>query len=42
MTPKKFDGVITAMGIPAMVKRYYPGYTGHCVNKEYLNKLCND
>ena len=32
---------ITAMGVPAMVKRYYPGYKGHCGSKEYLEKLRN-
>ena len=37
----KCDSAITAMGIPSMVKRYYPGYTGHCGSKEYLNKLRN-
>ena len=25
----KCDSSITSMGIPAMVERYYPGYTGH-------------
>jgi hypothetical protein len=32
---------ITAMGVPAMVERYYPGYKGHCGSKEYLEKLRN-
>ena len=32
---------ITAMGIPALVEKYYPGYTGHIASEEYLNKLRN-
>jgi hypothetical protein len=30
---------ITAMGIPAIVKQYYPGYTGKLISLEYLEKL---
>ena len=30
---------ITAMGISAMVNRYYPGYTGHIASKEYFETL---
>jgi len=37
----KCDSAITAMGIRAMVERYYPGYTGHCGSKEYLETLRN-
>ena len=37
----KCDSAITAMGIPAMVERYYPGYRGHIGSSEYLNKLRN-
>jgi hypothetical protein len=32
---------ITAMGVPAMVERYYPGYKGHIGSTEYLEKLRN-
>jgi len=32
---------ITAMGIPAIVEKYYPGYKGHCASKEYLETLRN-
>jgi hypothetical protein len=35
----KCDSAITAMGIPAMVERYYPGYRGRCGSKEYLETL---
>ena len=37
----KCDSAITAMGIRAMVERYYPGYIGHCGSKEYLETLRN-
>ena len=37
----KCDSAITAMGIPAMVERYYPGYKGHIGSEEYLEKLRN-
>ena len=30
---------ITAMGIPAITKRYYPGYTGKIASEEYFQKL---
>ena len=33
------DSAISAMGIPALVKQYYPGYTGHIGSKEYIDKL---
>jgi hypothetical protein len=32
---------ITAIGIPALVEKYYPGYTGHIASEDYLNKLRN-
>jgi hypothetical protein len=31
----------TALGIPALVKKYYPGYTGKIATPEYLNQLKN-
>jgi hypothetical protein len=31
----------TAMGIPSLVNKYYPGYTGKIATQEYLNKLRN-
>jgi len=33
--------VTTALGIPALVKKYYPGYTGKIATKEYLDQLRN-
>ena len=35
----KCSSAITAMGIPALVKQYYPGYKGELVSMEYLEKL---
>ena len=35
----KCDSAITAMGISAMVEKYYPGYKGHIGSTEYLEKL---
>ena len=35
----KCSSAITAMGIPAIVKQYYPGYTGKLVSMEHLEKL---
>ena len=35
----KCSSAITAMGIPAIVKQYYPGYTGKLVSLEHLEKL---
>ena len=29
----------TAMGISALVEKYYPGYTGHIATPVYLEKL---
>ncbi len=37
----KCDSAITAMGIPALVEKYYPGYKGHIGSAECLNKLRN-
>jgi len=37
----KCSSSITAMGIPALVNKYYPGYKGKLVSEEYLNKLRN-
>ena len=35
----KCSSAITAMGIPALVKQYYPDYKGELVSMEYLEKL---
>jgi len=32
---------ITAMGIPVLIEKYYPGYTGHIASVEYLETLRN-
>ena len=37
----KCDSAITAMGIPALVEKYYPGYKGHVASREYLGTLRN-
>jgi hypothetical protein len=37
----KCDSSITAMGISALVKKYYPGYTGHIASEKYLEELKN-
>ena len=37
----KCDSSITAMGIPALVKKYYPGYSAKICNEDYLSKLKN-
>lgn len=37
----KCNSSITAMGIPALVNKYYPGYTGHIASTDYLNQLRN-
>ena len=37
----KCNSSITAMGIPALVNKYYPGYRGHIGSEEYLNQLRN-
>jgi hypothetical protein len=33
------DSAITAMGIPAIVKKFYPGYTGKIASREHFEKL---
>ena len=30
---------ITAKGIPALIKKYYPGYTACLCSEDYLEKL---
>jgi hypothetical protein len=32
---------ITAMGIPSLVNKYYPGYTGRIASAQYLDQLKN-
>ena len=36
------DSPITAMGIPAIVKQFYPGYTGKIASREHFEKLKNE
>jgi hypothetical protein len=33
---------ITAMGIGAMVKKYYPGYTGKIISENYWKQRANE
>ena len=33
------DSSITAMGIPSIVNKFYPGYTGKIASKDYFEKL---
>jgi len=37
----KCDSSTTAMGISALVNKYYPGYTGRIGTEEHLRKLKN-
>jgi hypothetical protein len=37
----KCDSSITAIGLPTLVEKYYPGYTAKIVTEEYLNKCRN-
>ena len=37
----KCSSAITAIGIGAMVNKFYPGYRGHCASLEYIDKLRN-
>jgi hypothetical protein len=37
----KCDSSITAMAIPALVEKYYPGYKGCIGSKEHLDSLRN-
>jgi len=36
------DSAITAMGISAIVKQFYPGYRGKIVSRENFEKLKNE
>jgi len=35
------DSAITAMGIPAIVEKFYPGYKGKIASRESFEKLKN-
>lgn len=35
----KCDSSITAMGLPTLVNKYYPGFAGKIASEEYLNKF---
>ena len=35
------DSAISAIGIPAIVKKFYPGYTGKIASREHFDKLKN-
>jgi hypothetical protein len=35
------SSVTTALGIPTLVEKYYPGYTGRIATSEYLDQLRN-
>jgi hypothetical protein len=37
----KCDSAITAMGIPAMVNHYYPGYKGKIASRDHFETLKN-
>ncbi len=37
----KCDSSITTMGLPALMKKYYPGYTGRIGSSDHLEKLKN-
>ena len=36
------DSAITAMGVSAIVKQFYPGYKGKIVSRENFEKLKNE
>ena len=36
------ESAITAMGISAFVKKYYPGYKGQIISQEHLDKLAHN
>jgi hypothetical protein len=36
------DSAITAMGLPVLVEKYYPGYTAKIASKEYFETLKNE
>ena len=38
----KCESAITAMGIGALVKKYYPGYKGQIISQEHLDKLAHN
>ena len=35
------DSAITAMGLPVLVEKYYPGYKAKIASKEYFETLKN-
>jgi hypothetical protein len=35
------SSVTTALGIPSLIEKYYPGYKGCIASKEYLKTLRN-
>jgi hypothetical protein len=37
----KCNSVTTALGIPALVEKYYPGYSGKIATGEHLDQLRN-
>ena len=37
----KCDSAITAMGLPALVNEYYPGYKAKIGTQEHLSRLRN-
>ncbi len=37
----KCDSSISAMSIPALVNKYYPGYIGRIASEDYLDGLRN-
>ena len=37
----KCDSSITAMGLPTLVNKYYPGYEAKVATEEYLSQLRN-
>ena len=37
----KCNSSTTAMAIPALVNKFYPGYIGHIASEEYLEELKN-
>ena len=37
----KCSSAITAMGIPAIVKQFYPGFRGKIASREHFDKLKN-
>jgi len=37
----KCNSVTTALGIPALVEKYYPGYIGRIATQEHLDQMRN-